>query len=74
LTSLSDKIGSPQLKEKSVIKITKENTLNLLVTSSAICANEVLRIFVKEDLISAVSFGALSIAMLIAFIKSKDEE
>ena len=57
-----------------MIKITKENTLNLLVTSSAICANEVLRIFVKEDLISAVSFGALSIAMLIAFIKSKDEE
>lgn len=57
-----------------MIKITKENTLNLLVTSSAICANEVLRIFVKEDLISAVLFGIITIAMLIAFmIKSKED-
>jgi hypothetical protein len=54
--------------------ITKEQVLNLLVTTSAICANEILRIFVKDDLISAVLFGVLSIAMLVAFIATPRRE
>jgi hypothetical protein len=55
-------------------KIKKEHVLNILITSSAICANEILRIFVKGDFISAVLFGTLSVAMLIAYLKNGDKE
>jgi len=55
-------------------KVKKEHVLNLLITSSAICAIEILRIFVKGDFISAVLFGALSVVMLITYRKIGDKE
>lgn len=55
-------------------KIKKEHVLNLLITSSAICANELLRILIQGDFISAGLFGALSVAMLIAYLKNGDKE
>ncbi len=49
--------------------ISRERVLTLLVTTTAICANEILRIFVKGDIVSAVLFGVLSLTMLIVFLK-----
>lgn len=55
-------------------KIKKEHILNLLITSIAICANEILGVFVQDDLTSATVFGALSFAMLIAYLIIGDKK
>lgn len=56
------------------IKIKKEQILSFLITLTTICANEILKIFVKNDLISAVSFGIMAFIMLIVYIKRGEEE
>ncbi|WP_170175863.1 hypothetical protein [Sulfurimonas crateris] len=55
-------------------KIKQEHILNLLITSIAICANEILGVFVQDDWISATAFGALSFAMLIAYFIIGDKK
>lgn len=56
------------------MKIRKEHIFNFFIVSSAICAIEILKIFVKGDLVSAVAFGILSITMLVAFLIIGEKE
>ncbi len=56
------------------MKIKKEQILSLLITFLVICANEILKIFVKNDLVSAVLFGTFTFIMLIAYIKIGEKE
>lgn len=45
----------------------RELILQLLITLTTICAYEILRILVEGSLFFSVSFGAISLAMLLAF-------
>ena len=52
----------------------KERILSFLITLTTICAYEILKIFVENDLISAVSFGTIAFIMLIVYIKKGEEK
>lgn len=51
----------------------KEQILSFLITLITICANEILKIFVENDLISAVLFGTMALIMFIVYKKRGEE-
>lgn len=56
------------------MRLKRKYILNLLITFIVICAIEILKIFVKGDLVSAVAFGILSIIMLVSYLIIGEKE